>query len=150
MATVSPIEFRPTDIYQYVPFTPLVAGVALASSLSTGHIKVAVFQEPVRVLEMVVVTGAGAVVAGTSFRAAYGTQSTAVTADLANTLGAALAPPVVSSNNSLAIDTATTYGSVDTLLPPIVPAGSVIGINIVTPASSTVTVIGVYLRYRPA
>jgi hypothetical protein len=148
MATISSIEFRSTDIYQYIPFTALQAGITLASSQTTGHIKVAVFQEPVRVLELVVATGAGAVVAATSFRAAAGLPTTLVTADLGTTLGAA-SLPVVSSNNSLAIDTATTYGSVDTLLPPIVPAGSVIGINIVTPASSTVTVLGCYLRYRP-
>ena len=148
MATVSSIEFRSTDIYQYIPFTALQAGIALAASQATGHIKVAVFQEPVRVLELVVATGAGAVVAATSFRAASGLPTTLVTADLATPLGAA-SLPVVSSNNSLAIDTATTYGSVDTLLPPIVPAGSVIGINIVTPAGSTVTVLGCYLRYRP-
>ena len=154
MALVSSTEFRPTDIYQYIPFTSghvttAGAGIVLVSSMSTGHIKVASFQEPVRVLEMVVVTGVGAVVANTSFRAAFGTQAVAPTADLGTTLGAALAPPVANTNNSLAIDTATTYGAVDTGLPPVVPAGSVIGFNVVTPALSTVTVLGVYLRYRP-
>jgi hypothetical protein len=150
MATVSPIEFRPTDIYQYIPLSSLLAGTLIGGSgtLSTGHIKVAVFNEPVRVLEMVVVTGAGATT-GCTIRAAYGTQSIAVTADLTTTLGAAQTP-TASANNSLAIDTATTYGSVDTLLPPVVPAGSVIGINVTTTSTSTAAVVGVYLRYRPA
>jgi hypothetical protein len=149
MATIATTEFRSTDIYQYVPFTALQAGIVLASSQTTGHIKVACFQEPVRVLELVVANGSGVVVAGTTFRAAVGPQTTAVTADLTTTLGAA-SLPVASSNNSLAIDTATTYGSVDTGIPPVVPAGTAIGINIVTPASSTVSVIGAYIRYRPA
>jgi len=150
MATIATTEFRPTDIYQYIPLSSLLAGTLIGGSgtLSTGHIKVAVFQEPVRVLEMVVVTGAGATT-GCTIRAAYGTQSIAVTADLTTTLGAAQTP-TASANNSLAIDTATTYGSVDTLLPPVVPAGSVIGINVTTTATSTAAVVGVYLRYRPA
>jgi hypothetical protein len=149
MATISSTEFRPTDIYQYIPFTALQAGIVLASSQATGHIKVACFQEPVRVLELVVANGAGVITSGTTFRAAFGLATTTVANDLGTTLGAA-ATPTLSVNNSLPIDTATTYGSVDTGLPPVVPAGSVIGINIVTPASSTATVLGVYLRYRPA
>ena len=150
MATISSTEFRPTDIYQYIPLSSLLVGTLIGGSgtLAAGHIKVAVFQEPVRVLEMVVVTGAGATT-GCTIRAAYGTQSIAVTADLTTTLGAAQTP-TASANNSLAIDTATTYGSVDTLLPPVVPAGSVIGINVTTTATSTAAVVGVYLRYRPA
>jgi len=150
MATIATTEFRPTDIYQYIPLSSLLAGTLIGGSgtLSTGHIKVAVFQEPVRVLEMVVVTGAGATT-GCTIRAAYGAQSIAVTADLTTTLGAAQTP-TASANNSLAIDTATTYGSVDTLLPPVVPAGFVIGINVTTTSTSTAAVVGVYLRYRPA
>jgi hypothetical protein len=155
MATVSSTEFRPTDIYQYIPLSSLLAGTLIGGSgtLSAGHIKVACFQEPVRVLEMVVVTGAGAVT-GCTIRAAYGAQSIAVTSDLTTTLGAALTAAAstlaASANNSLPIDTATTYGSVDTLLPPVVPPGSVIGINVTTTSTSTAAVVGVYLRYRPA
>lgn len=150
MATIATTEFRPTDIYQYIPFSSLTAGtlIGAATTLATGHIKVACFQEPVRVLELVVVTGAGATT-GCTIRAAFGPQSIAVTSDLTTTLGAAQTP-TASANNSLAIDTATTYGSVDTGLPPVVPAGSVIGINVTTTATSTAAMVGVYLRYRPA
>ena len=155
MATIATTEFRPTDIYQYIPFTPLQAGVTLAAS-AAGHIKVACFQEPVRVLEMVLVTaaGAGAFAATNSARVAFGAQSTAVTAQLGTNLGSAVTGAdtlLASSNVNLPVDTATTYGSVDTGLPPVVPAGSVIGINIAVPASGNLAaVVGVYLRYRPA
>ena len=155
MATIATTEFRPTDIYQYIPFTPLQAGVTLAAS-AAGHIKVACFQEPVRVLEMVLVTaaGAGAFAATNSARVAFGTQATAVTAQLGTNLGSAVTGAdtlLASSNVNLPVDTATTYGSVDTGLPPVVPAGSVIGINIAVPASGNLAaVVGVYLRYRPA
>ena len=155
MATIATTEFRPTDIYQYIPFTALQAGVTLAAS-AAGHIKVACFQEPVRVLEMVLVTaaGAGAFAATNSARVAFGLQSTAVTAQLGTNLGSAVTGAdtlLASSNVNLPVDTATTYGSVDTGLPPVVPAGSVIGINIAVPATGNLAaVVGVYLRYRPA
>lgn len=155
MATIATTEFRPTDIYQYIPFTPLQAGVTLAAS-AAGHIKVATFQEPVRVLELVLVTaaGAGAFAATNSARVAFGAQSTAVTAQLGTNLGSAVTGAdtfLASSNVNLPVDTATTYGSVDTGLPPVVPAGNVIGINISVPASGNLAaVVGAYLRYRPA
>ena len=155
MPLISSTEFRPTDIYQYIPFTPLQAGVTLAAN-AAGHIKVACFQEPVRVLEMVLVTaaGAGAFANGNSARACFGTQATAVTAQLGTNLGAAVTGAdtfLASSNVSLPIDTATTYGAVDTGLPPVIPAGNVIGINVSIPGSGNLAaVIGVYLRYRPA
>jgi len=155
MATIATTEFRTTDIYQYVPFTALQAGVTLAANAG-GHIKVACFQEPVRVLELVLVTaaGAGAFAATNSARVAFGPQTTAVTSQLGTNLGSAVTGAdtfLASSNVSLPVDTATTYGSVDTGVPPVVPAGNVIGINISIPSSGNLAaVIGAYLRYRPA
>jgi hypothetical protein len=61
-------------------------------------------------------------------------------------LAATATTPVVSTANDIGIDTIDST----TTLPPIVPAGSAIGINIPAVTSNTTNIIGIGFRYRPA
>ena len=149
MAVISPNEFRSSDVLQYIPYAvgavdPSAKGIALTAS-KTGHIKLAVFAFPVKVIDIQVVCSDGAVVALTSFTASYGPVATLASASLGTALSAATLP-VVSSATSLPITTST-YG--DTALPPTIPAGLAIGVDYSTPVGSTVALVGFILRYRP-
>ena len=147
MAVVSATQFRSTDSVMFVPFGTTAASattpVAVQSSIAAGHFKLFVAPTSIKLLDVQVICGAGTV-NSTTVRAAYSTTLLAQTADLTTTLGAATTP-VASTSTTLAIDCAT---SGDTDLPPTIPAGAFVGVNLVTVASTTTTILGFVIKYR--
>tara|TARA_R110000868_G_scaffold409414_1_gene694851 strand:+ start:487 stop:951 length:465 start_codon:yes stop_codon:yes gene_type:complete len=148
MPVVSQSQFRYVDNIVWVPTQSGAAAggatVALQTSQSTGHIKLFVANTPVKVLDIQALVGAG-VTTGTTLRPAYGAYTTLSTANLGTTLGAASATLSASAVTTLNIDCAT---SGDTELPPTIPAGAAVGVNIVTDATGTTTINGFLVRYR--
>lgn len=149
MAVISSNEFRSSDVVQYIPYAvgvadPSAKGIVLTASKS-GHIKLAVFAFPVKIIDIQVVCSDGVFVTGTSFTASYGPVVTLASASLGTTISAATAP-AASAATSLPITTAT-YG--DTALPVTIPAGNAIGVDYSTPALSTISLVGFIVRYRP-
>jgi len=151
MATVSPTQFRPTDVVQYIPYNvgvadPSAKGIALTAS-KTGHIKLFVTAGPTKLLDIQVLCDDGAVVAATSFTAAWGSAGgtlPAASASLGNTISAATLP-VASAATSLPITTATAG---DTDLPITLQGNVIVGVNYSTPSGSTVALVGFIVRYR--
>lgn len=149
MPVVSSNQFRQTDIVQYISCQSSAnAGgtpAALTSSLSAGHIKLFVTPTACKVLEVTAILGTGATT-NTTLRPAWGAVATNNTADLANTLGTASGSLTAAAANTLNIDCQTAN---DTDLPPTIPANSIVGVNVVTGATSTTTILGFVVRYRP-
>ena len=147
MAVVSPTQFRSTDSVMFVPFGNTAASittpVAMQSSQTAGHFKLLVAPTAIKLLDVQVICGAGAVT-GTTVRAAYSTTLVAQTSDLTTTLGTATTP-VASASTTLLIDAATTG---DTDLPPTIPAGAYVGVNLISGGSSGTTIVGFVVRYR--
>lgn len=148
MPVVSQSQFRYVDTILWVPAQSGAnaggATVALQSSQATGHVKLFVTSNPVKVLDIQAVIGAG-VTTGTTLRPAFGAYATQSTADLGTTLGAASGTLTASAVTTLNIDCATAG---DTELPPTIPAGVAVGVNIVTGVGSTTTINGFLVRYR--
>jgi hypothetical protein len=143
MPLVPTTEIKQSDTYVFVPAA--LTGTAATLSASACGIRAWVTPFPVRLVQMTVYTGAGTV-STTTFTPAYGT-STGGIALLGTTLAAtATAPASASAATDLGIDTIDST----TTLPPIVPAGSAIGINIPAVGSQAVTIVGIGFRYRPA
>lgn len=142
MALIAASEIKQTDPYVFVPAA--LTGTATAVSASASGIRVWITPFPIRLLQMTVYTGAGAITGATTFTPAYGTSTGGVVA-LGTTLAATATTPVVSSANEIGIDAST-----DQTFGPVIPAGSAIGINIPAVTSNTTNIIGVGFRYRPA
>ena len=150
MAVISSTQFRPTDIVQFISTqSGATAGgttTALQSSQSTGHIKLFVAPTNIKVLDVQAILGAGATT-NTTLRPGWDVITTANTSNLSNTLGAASSSLTASAANVLNIDVGV--APFDTDLPSTtIPAGSIVGVNIVTGASSTTTINGFLVRYR--
>jgi hypothetical protein len=143
MALVPATEIKQSDTYVFVPAA--LTGTATAVSASASGVRVWVTPFPIRLLQMTVYTGAGAITSGSTFTPAYGTSTGGVVA-LGTTLAATATTPVASTANDIGIDTIDTT----TTLPPIVPAGSAIGINIPAVTGNATNIIGIGFRYRPA
>ena len=141
MPGIATSEIKTTDPYVFVPAA--LTGTATAVSASASGVRVWINPFPIRLLSMIVYTGGGAITAGTTFTAAYGTSTGGVAA-LGTTLGSA-STPVLSTANALLVD-----ASADDVVGPVIPAGSAIGLNIPAVASNTTVIIGVGFRYRPA
>ena len=148
MAVVSSNQFRNVDTVLWVPCQSgtNIAGTAIAiqASQATGHVRLFVTSTPVKVLDIQAVMGASATT-GTTLRPAYGAYTTLTSVDLATTLGAASSSLATSSATALNIDCAT---SGDTELPPTIPAGTAVGVNVVTGATGTTVIAGFLVRYR--
>jgi len=146
---VFPNQYRPTDDIREVRVIPAAGSittiVALPVSIAAGHIKLLTLPQPAKVLQIVAITGAGATT-GTTLRAASSAPGvvTALTADLPNARGTA-GSLTASAFNSLDL-TADTVG--DTDAPPTLPAGTTIGVNLVTAATTTTELHGFLVRLR--
>ena len=144
-----PQQYRPTDDVRYIPVINNTAAasttiVPLASSITAGHIKLYVLPRPAKIMQVQAVTGAGATT-NTTLRVSSSIPGsvTALNADMTargNTTGSLTA----SAFNNLDI----TADTVDTEVPPTLPAGTIIGVNLVTGASSTTDLHGFVLRLR--
>jgi hypothetical protein len=143
MADVTLAEFRSTDTILNFPF---VVGTTAGQAVNAAANGVRLFQTnfPIRILEMKVVTGTGAVGA-TTFTAAYGPAADTPTV-LATTIGTAL-QAVLTTTNNLPI---TCVSATDTTPNHIVPAGSFVGFNVPIITTNTTTIVSVSVRYRSA
>jgi hypothetical protein len=147
---VFPTQYRPTDDVREIRFTPaagtITTIVALPSSVTAGHIKLFTLSQPAKVMQIVAITGAGATT-NTTLRAATSGPGvvTALTSDLPTVRGTATGTLTVSAYNSLDL-TADTVG--DTDVPPTLPAGTTVGVNLITGASSTTELHGFLVRLR--
>ena len=146
---VFPIHYRPTDDIREVRVIPaagtITTIVALPVSIATGHIKLLTLPQPAKVMQIVAITGAGATT-GTTLRAASSAPGvvTALTADLPNARGTAGSLTASAFNNlDLTADTAG-----DTDVPPTLPAGTTIGVNLVTGGTTTTELHGFLVRLR--
>jgi hypothetical protein len=145
MPNVPTTEFRPTDTILHIPLS--ANGVAGTVVNAAAH-GIRLFQAAhnVRVLDMKVTTGSGTVTALNTMRAAWGVNSGAGTA-FTNTLGVVLDPPVVSTINTLPIESTS---ATDDTPRDVVPAGAFVGFNIPAVTSNTLTLISATVRYRDA
>lgn len=144
-----PQQYRPTDDVRYIPTINNTAAaittiVALPSSVTAGHIKLFVLPAPAKVMQVQAVTGAGATT-NTTLRVASSAPGvvTALTADMTGR-GTATGSLTASAFNNLDI----TADSVETDVPPTLPAGTTIGVNVVTGGSSTTELHGFIVRLR--
>lgn len=145
-----PLQYRPTDYIRYIPTINNTAAaittiVALPSSVTAGHIKLFVLPAPAKVMQVQAITGAGATT-GTTLRVASSAPGVvnALSADMSTARGTATGSLTASAFNNLDI----TADTVETDVPPTLPAGTTIGVNVVTGAGSTTELHGFVLRLR--
>jgi len=146
---VFPIHYRPTDDIREVRVIPaagtITTIVALPSSVTAGHIKLLTLPQPAKVMQIVAITGAGATT-GTTLQAASSAPGvvTALNAALPTGRGTAAGVTASAYNNlDLTADTAN-----DTEVPPTLPAGTTVGVNLVTGGSTTTELHGFLVRLR--
>lgn len=145
MPNVPTTEFRPTDSVIHIP---LSSNVTAGGGVPVGAHGVRLFQtnHAIRVLDMKVTTGNGTITAGNTIQAAYGISSNTGAA-LGTTIGTALNPPVVSTVNTIPIE--STSASDDTPR-DVVPSGAFVGFNIPAVGGNAMTLVSATVRYRDA